>query len=173
MDPYTFISRYAPRGSVIFINYLFSLTEYFNPSYDKHVAIYLGYKDTDVNTIFKCENDDEKWIVESIYESGVTATPLFTLLKNANNVKVYILDEYNNEHSLAKMSLAADVAITFIGKPYGFGSNNLYCFKLVAECYDSVGIQLPTYNILGKRVYLSQSFIDNIQWKKIYDSDIF
>ncbi|AAF17933.1 gp051R [Rabbit fibroma virus] len=164
MDPITFISNYAPKGSVIFINYKFSLTEFFNPSEDKHAAIYIGQSTK--TTYDLLHYTDERWIVEATYKNGVNKISVQELVQDATNIKVYILDDYNFE---TKMSIAADIATSFIGTPYGFGSNNLYCFKLVADCYKTLGVVLPTYNILGKRVYLSQSFTCSKQWRRIYD----
>ncbi|QHR82595.1 NlpC P60 superfamily protein [Brazilian porcupinepox virus 1] len=168
MDPYAFIFNNAPKGALIFSNYKFSLTEYFNPSYDKHVSIYIGSKDDD---IFSCK-DNKKYVVESLYNNGVTITSLSNYLKDVINVKVLVLDDDLNPNSKYIMSLAADIAKGYVGTPYGFGKNNIYCFKLIAKCYELVGIELPTYKILGKRIYLSQSFTDNKQWKKIYDSNM-
>ncbi|ABI99220.1 hypothetical protein DpV83gp065 [Deerpox virus W-848-83] len=168
MDPITFIKFNVPKGAIIFINYRFSLTEHFNPSEDKHAAIYLGkIKKENLISCKRSFDENEVWAIEASYKNGVNLITLDELLKGALNIKIFILDD---ELSEPKMSIAADISLKFIGMPYGFGSNHIYCFKLVAESYSYLGITMPTYNILGKKIYLSQSFTHSGHWKKIYES---
>ncbi|AOA33014.1 hypothetical protein GTPV_gp052 [Goatpox virus Pellor] len=167
MDPATFIKNYAPKGAVIFINYEFSLTEYFNPSEDKHAAIYIGSECTSnhVKMFLSCSKFDEKMAIEASYKNGVRLVNIDDLIKGAISVKVLTLNDVISQY---KMGLAADNAMSFLGMPYGFGNDNIYCFKLVADSYKFLGITLPTYNILGKQIFLSQSFVNNKQWKIVY-----
>ncbi|QDJ95072.1 NLPc-P60 superfamily protein [Hypsugopox virus] len=167
MDPFTFIKLYAPKGAIIFINYIFSLTEIFNPSEIKHAAIYYGHINNTVNIL---NNYNDVVAIEATFKNGVRRINLCDLLTDAVNVKVYVLDK---DLSKERMEFAADHAFNYLGVPYGFGSKSLYCFKLVADCYDAVCVKIPTYNILGKHIVLSQSFTKNNEWKKIYDSSNF
>ncbi|ASK51261.1 NLPc/P60 superfamily protein [Eptesipox virus] len=169
MDPATFLKYYAPKGSIIFINYIFSLTEIFNPSEIKHAAIYYGNNHNTIN-ILNNNNDDDYVAVEATFKNGVRCVPLSELLSEAVNVKVYSL---KGNLSTERMTFAAEYAFKYLGIPYGFGSKSLYCFKLVADCYNAVHVNIPTYNILGKHIVLSQSFTKNNDWKKIYDSSNF
>ncbi|QQG31543.1 hypothetical protein [Swinepox virus] len=170
MDPITFIKSYVPKGAIIFINYRFSLTVHFNPSEDKHAAIYIGNLQSnclrDGSTCALEPIDDDCYAIEASYKNGVRMINIKELLKDAKSIKILVLHDIISD---IKMAIAADIAITFIGTPYGFGKHHLYCFKLVADCYSHIGIIIPTFNILGKRIYLSQSF-DNDQWKKIYNN---
>ncbi|AAR07412.1 56R [Yaba monkey tumor virus] len=162
MDPTTFIKNYTPKGAIIFLNYRFSLTEHFNPSEDKHAAIFIGSIPSKNKTTYEC------MAVESTFNNGVNTITVDNLLKDLTSVRVYIL---NSTDFISKMSIASESALGFLGMPYGFGKKNMYCFKLVAECYEPLGIKTPTYKLLGKKIYLSQSFKYCNTWKKIYDSE--
>ncbi|WIG62287.1 hypothetical protein DIBLKBHL_00088 [Camelpox virus] len=70
MDPVNFIKTYAPRGSIIFINYTMSLTSHLNPSIEKHVGIYYG-------TLLS-----EHLVVESTYRKGVRKSHWIVFLKD-------------------------------------------------------------------------------------------
>ncbi|ABQ43531.1 hypothetical protein [Tanapox virus] len=161
MDPIMFIKNYTPKGAIIFLNYRFSLTEHFNPSEDKHAAIFIG-------SILLKNKKSKCLAIESTFKNGVDTISIEDLLKDSISVRVYVL---NSTDSISKMSIASELALGFLGVPYGFGKNNIYCFKLVAECYESLGVKIPTYRLLGKDVYLSQSFKKCNKWKKIYDSE--
>ncbi|AST09275.1 virulence factor [Murmansk poxvirus] len=152
MDPMFFIKTYAPKGAVIFINYVFSLTGHFNPSIDKHAAIYYG--------IFCSEH----LVIESTYNKVVRLIKLDDLLQGYLSVKVYILREIDI------MKTAADKALSLLGIPYGFGTNRMYCFKLVADSYKRAGINVQSKRLLGKDIFLSQCFTEDSRWIKIYDS---
>ncbi|AEN03652.1 NlpC/P60 superfamily protein [Yokapox virus] len=153
MDPMYFIKTYAPRGSIIFINYGLSMTSHFNPSIDKHAAIYYGVFFT------------EHLVVESTFNKVVRLRKLEDLLKGYISVKVYILKDIDI------MYAAADNSITLLGIPYGFGNNKMYCFKLVATCYKLSGFFINSKMLLGKDIFISQCFTEDSRWIKIYDSN--
>ncbi|ADZ24093.1 hypothetical protein CPXV_AUS1999_867_089 [Cowpox virus] len=153
MDPVNFIKTYAPRGSIIFINYTMSLTSHLNPSIEKHVGIYYG-------TLLS-----EHLVVESTYRKGVRIVPLDSFFEGYLSAKVYMLE------NIQVMKIAADTSLTLLGIPYGFGHDRMYCFKLVAECYKNAGVDTSSKRILGKDIFLSQNFTDDNRWIKIYDSN--
>ncbi|AWU47101.1 NLPc/P60 superfamily protein [Sea otter poxvirus] len=176
MNAQTFIESYSPRGAIIFVNSFYSLTEPFNPSEDKHIAIYFGtglathlLKSRGYNYSDKIHDvcDDVSYVIESTAMRGSHILKLTDLIKNAN-IKVYIL--HNVSKSIQLMAQAADNALELVGVPYGFSYSKLYCFKMVADCYRAVGINVNTYKLLYRDVYLSQSFTRDYKWYKIYDS---
>ncbi|QHG62616.1 NLpc [Cetacean poxvirus 1] len=167
MDNIQLIEKYnIPKGSIIFINYYFSITRLFNPSKDKHVAIYYGKCNNTIHLNY-C-NINDPFVIEATCFGGVRTNTLDNFFKNNKNFKIYVLQQ--DPISLLRMSIAADTAFDFVGTPYGFGSDSLYCFKLIADCYKIAGIETHFEHILGKEFVLSQSFTKNAQWKKIYDS---
>nr|WGO62684.1 hypothetical protein [Wadden Sea poxvirus] len=160
-----YIINNTPKGAIIFINYRFSITEHFNPSEYKHAAIYFG--NLLPKSLRLLSKYTEYLAVEAVYKKGVRIIPLFDLFNDAVDITIYKLNDDININN--KMSIAADLSINFIGMPYGLGNNRLYCFKLIANCFNLVGINIDTYKILGYDIILSQSFTKNNQWKKIFD----
>ncbi|AKJ93713.1 nlpc/p60 superfamily protein [Raccoonpox virus] len=152
MNPIDFIKQYAPRGSIIFINYNMSLTSHFNPSIEKHVGIYYGMVLS------------EHFVVESTYRKGVRLVTLDTFFEGYLSTKVYMLE------NIQVMKTAADTSLSLLGIPYGFGDDRMYCFKLVAGAYKNAGIEISSKRLLGKDIFLSQNFTDDDRWIKIYDS---
>ncbi|ANS71145.1 nlpc/p60 superfamily protein [Pteropox virus] len=170
---YEFIKAYVPRGAIIFVNSWHSLTEQFNPSNDKHAAIYFGDKLCTHLLKTRCVSydnicDSTLYAIESTAVKGAHIIPLKTLITKSD-IKIYILDNFDSPYKI--MEQAADNALELVGAPYGFNSNNLYCFKMVANCFEAAGVDVSTYRLLGKDIYLSQSFTNDPKWKKIYSSE--
>ncbi len=168
----TIIINHAPKGAIIFLNYKFSMTGHINPSTDKHAAIYFGYGSLSnvLNTprwILNELCEDVPIAVDATYKYGVRIVPLSDLLTDVLNAKIYVFTGLDSE---SKMSMAANSAIGLVGTPYGFKKNNMYCFKLIADCYNSVGVSVSPERFLWKEIFLGDNFTKDDKWEKLYDS---
>ncbi|AIZ77294.1 hypothetical protein SB87_gp041 [Parapoxvirus red deer/HL953] len=173
------IAQTCPRGAIIFVSSCASVTDCFNPSTYKHAAIYVGAIDaprlllratggatyTDAAESYAA---GVPCVIDASAPHGARVTPLPDLLRNCAVVKAYRLAVPG---AGALMNLAADAAFELVGTPYGFNRGRTYCFKLVADCFASVGIPTRTRRIMGREVVLSQDFLDNGLWTKILDSE--
>ncbi|WZD65520.1 hypothetical protein [Bovine papular stomatitis virus] len=162
----------CPRGSLIFVSSAASMTDCFNPSKYKHAAIYVGSVDcrTMLRKLGAAGADvraDVPYVIDASAPHGARITPLAELLRNCVVVKAYRLAVPG---ALSLMSLAADAAFELVGTPYGFNHGRTYCFKLVADCFASVGVRTKTRRIMGREVVLSQDFLEDGAWTKILDS---
>ncbi|ASC55596.1 hypothetical protein SePPVgORF033 [Seal parapoxvirus] len=179
----TFESRMAraivntcPRGSLIFVTSAMSMTECLNPSEYKHAAIYVGSLNVNSRSVMRsvalgsssnyCAN--VPCVIDASAPHGARITPLVDLLRHCLVVKAYQLAVPG---ALMLMNLAADAAFELVGTPYGFNTGRTYCFKLVADCFASVGVSTRTRKIMGREVVLSQDFVEQEGvWTKIFDS---
>ncbi|ATI21000.1 NLPc/P60 superfamily protein [Western grey kangaroopox virus] len=169
------IRNYVARGAVIFSNSYGSLTDYFNPSEEKHSALFFGSGLVDyllarriVYPLAGLTNED-CYIVE-FNVSGMRAVPLEEFLGTKSSVRVYYYMR-SVFPALDVMEEAIAFAFSDADKDYGFGSTKSYCFKTVSNCYAQVGVRVEPVNLLGREIVLSQSFTGDERWQKVMDSD--
>ncbi|ADC53813.1 hypothetical protein [Pseudocowpox virus] len=165
------IEDVCPRGAVIFVSSAASMTDCLNPSVFKHAAIYAGRVDRaplpPLSPAPAEAVDAEPCAIDAIAPYGARVVTLPELLRGCVAVRAYRLAVPG---ALALMNLAADAAFELVGTPYGFNSGRTYCFKLVADCFASVGVLTKTRRIMGREVVLSQDFLENGMWAKVLDS---
>ncbi|AAR98138.1 hypothetical protein [Orf virus] len=164
------IEDVCPRGAVIFVSSAASMTDCLNPSVFKHAAIYAGRVDRaplPPPSPVPAEAVTEPCAIDAIAPYGARVVLLSELLRSCVAVQAYRLAVPG---ALALMNLAADAAFELVGTPYGFNSDRTYCFKLVADCFASVGVTTKTRRIMGRDVVLSQDFLESGMWTKVLDS---
>nr|WNT71177.1 MAG: hypothetical protein [Equine parapoxvirus] len=159
------IAALCPRGTVLLVTSRASLTDCLNPSAEKHAAIYVGEAaplraPPGAGACGPCA-------IDASAPHGARVTPLADLLRHCAVVKAYCLAV---PFAGALMSMAADTAFSLVGTPYGFNAGRTYCFKLVADCFASVGIRVRSRRIMGREVILSQDLVASGAWVKVLDS---
>lgn len=165
---------YIAPGAVMLSQSNHSIVNFFNPSEEKHSSLYFGYGivdfiiKNDINFSINGLNNFTNYIIE-FNTSGFAIIPLREFMLDRKYVKVY----YYMEGIFPNYRLMEDTvkqAFLYANKEYGFGKNKTYCFKMIADCYLDIGINVKPYKILGKYLYLSQSFCDDDRWTKVLDT---
>ncbi|ALA62461.1 hypothetical protein [Turkeypox virus] len=151
-----------------------SIINFFNPSEEKHSSLYIGPGIIDLiieNYIdFPTHIFDNytKYMIE-VNTSGMEIIPLNTFISNKKYIKVYyFMEGIFPDYKVMKEALIQ--SFTNSRKEYGLSKNKTYCFKMIADCYRDIGIMVKSYKILGRHLYLSQSFSSDNRWFKIIDT---
>ncbi|ARE67661.1 SWPV1-137 [Shearwaterpox virus] len=151
-----------------------SIMNLFNPSEEKHSSLYMGSGIIDfifnnnIDFPVKGLNNFTRYIIE-FNTSGMSVIPVDKFMLDREYVKLYYYTEglFPN-YDIMRNALI--YAFTNVSKEYGFGKNKTYCFKMIADCYYHLGIEVKPYKILGKYIYLSQSFSEDNRWFKVVDT---
>ncbi|AAC55190.1 MC062R [Molluscum contagiosum virus subtype 1] len=170
------LREHCARGAVLFSTTRYVLSNYFNPSEEKHAAIYFGRELPEFllreRVLFPCPDglrDDEHYVLE-FNTQGMRAVPLRDFLHARHSLKVYYYTDAAVPDT-ETMARAAGFAFDDMEKDYGFGPDMSYCFKTVARCYARVGVRVRALSLLGRGVVLSQSFTRDPRWLCVYDSE--
>ncbi|QGN68058.1 Nlpc/p60 superfamily protein [Equine molluscum contagiosum-like virus] len=166
------VREHACRGAVLFSN-AHGPTAYFNPSAEKHAALYFGRGLAShlLQQRVRAPQplaDDARYVVE-FNTGGMRVVELEAYLRAKDSVKLYYYVEAGAP-DVGTMARAAGFAFEDIDKAYGFGPRASYCFKTVARCYQRAGVRVRPERLLGRDVVLSQCFTRDPHWVCVYDS---
>ncbi|UWX11300.1 CRPV-191 [Crowpox virus] len=165
---------YVAPGALILSSSSSSIVNLINPSKEKHSSLYIGSGIIDfilknnIDFPIKGLNNFIRYIIE-FNTSGMAIIPIDIFMADRKYVKIYYYAE-GLFPSYDIMKKALTYAFTNVNKEYGFGRNKTYCFKMVADCYYNLGIGVKSYKMLGKYLYLSQSFSEDGRWFKVVDT---
>ncbi|QRI42865.1 hypothetical protein [Mudlarkpox virus] len=163
----------APGALILSASYN-SIMNLLNPSEEKHSSLYMGsgiidfILNNNIDFPVKGLNNFIRYVIE-FNTSGMAIIPVDKFMLDRKYVKLYYYTEglFPNYDIMKK---ALIYAFTNVNKEYGFGKSKTYCFKMIADCYYHLGIEVKSYKILGKYLYLSQSFSEDNRWFKVVDT---
>ncbi|QRY18943.1 ORF-73 [Teiidae poxvirus 1] len=165
---------YVAPGALILSTSSYSIINFFNPSEEKHSSLYFGsglvdfIRNNQIDIPITQLNNFTKYIIE-FNTSGMRIIPLGTFISGRKYVKIYyFMEGIFPNYKIMKDALSK--TFVNISKEYGFSKNKTYCFKMIADCYYDVGITVRPFKILGKYIYLSQSFSEDYRWYKVVDT---